>query len=162
VTSNSPPRFTAAVNEYCRPQTAGCHRHVSSAVASMRTTALVVIAVLQASALERLPAVPENSTEAAVVPGIPDSRSGWTTSLLRSSMWPWPTMSASATRACTQGFRSTRCPRYSFSRFPAAETTVHLAQGFYADGPRAAAARSRSHRCAVAPAPRAPAILMPW
>ena len=45
-----------------------------SAVASMRTTALVVIAVLQACALERLPAVPENSTEAAVVPGIPDSR----------------------------------------------------------------------------------------
>jgi hypothetical protein len=40
----------------------------------MRTATLVVIAILQGCALDRLPAVPETSTEAAVVPGIPDSR----------------------------------------------------------------------------------------
>ena len=43
-------------------------------VVAMRTTALVLIATLPACVLERLPAVPEDSTEAAVVPGIPDSR----------------------------------------------------------------------------------------
>jgi Patatin-like phospholipase len=43
-------------------------------VVGMRTTALVLIAILQACALDRLPAVPENSTEVALVPGIPDSR----------------------------------------------------------------------------------------
>lgn len=43
-------------------------------ILAMRTATLVLIASLQGCALGRLPAVPENATEAAVVPGIPDSR----------------------------------------------------------------------------------------
>lgn len=39
-----------------------------------KSAALVLIVMLAACRLERLPAVPEGSTEAAVVPGIPDSR----------------------------------------------------------------------------------------
>ena len=41
---------------------------------TLKTTALVLIVMLQACTLQRLAAVPEDSTEAATVPGIPDSR----------------------------------------------------------------------------------------
>src|SRR5580765_3920937 len=72
---SSPRRTTARIGGRSPART----RHTfnfarRSALASARTTALLAIAVLQACALERLPAVPEKSTEAAVVPGIPDGR----------------------------------------------------------------------------------------